>query len=130
MECLTLTFIYDMESTGTESWDKMAWLWRFPMMNIVKQVPEKKITTRKNLIEMRQIILHNPKFDLKISLDTLVQLTMSFLLVSTAWNLIVRRSWLTRKFSLITVFLEKEMSLKMRLEYEIIDSGYLQTVLL
>ena len=84
MECLTLTFIYDMESTGTESWDKMAWLWRFPMMNIVKQVPEKKITTRKNLIEMRQIILHNPKFDLKISLDTLVQLTMSFLLVSTA----------------------------------------------
>ena len=129
MECLTLTFIYDMESTGTESWDKMAWWWRFPMMNIVKQVPEKKITTRKNLIEMRQIILHNPKFDLKISLDTLVQLTMSFLLVSTAWNLIVRRSWLTRKFSLITVFLEKEMSLKMRLEYEIIDSGYLQTVL-
>ena len=130
MECLTLTFIYDMESTGTESWDKMAWLWRFPMMNIVKQVPEKKITTRKNLIEMRQIILHDPIFDLKISLDTLVQLTMSFLLVSTACNLIVRRSGLTRKFSLITVFLEKEMSLKMRLEYEIIDSGYLQTVLL
>ena len=46
------------------------------MMSVVKQVPEKKITTLKNLIEMREITLHGPKFDLKISLDTMLQLTM------------------------------------------------------
>ena len=39
-----------------------------PMMNIVNMTLKKKITTLKNLAEMRQMTLNDPKFDIKISL--------------------------------------------------------------
>ena len=40
------------------------------LMNVVNMTLNKKITTLKNLIGMRQMTLNDPKFDLKISLNT------------------------------------------------------------
>ena len=40
-------------------------------MSIVSMTLKKKVTTLKNVIEMSQMTLNVPKFDLKISLDTL-----------------------------------------------------------
>ena len=42
-----------------------------PMMDINKHDPKNKIMTLKNQIEMRQMTLNDPKFDIKKSLDTL-----------------------------------------------------------
>ena len=40
-------------------------------MNIINMTLQIKITTLKNFIEMRQMTLISPKFDIKKSLDTL-----------------------------------------------------------
>ena len=48
-----------------------------------------------------------------------------FLSVSIAWNP-KGRLWMTRKFSSVAASLEKDESLKMRLEYRLRDSEYLQ----
>ena len=41
----------------------------------IKMTPKNKITTPENLIEMWQMTLNDPKFDIKKSLDTLLCLT-------------------------------------------------------
>ena len=43
-----------------------------PMMNIVNVTLKNKIMTLKKFIEMRQMTLNYPKFDIKKSRDTLV----------------------------------------------------------
>ena len=43
-----------------------------PIIDIINMTLKKKITSLKNLIEMRQIALNDPKFDIKKSLDTLI----------------------------------------------------------
>ena len=42
-----------------------------PMMNIVNVTLKNKIMTLKKFIEMRQMTLNDPKFDIKKSRDTL-----------------------------------------------------------
>ena len=51
--------------------NQMAWRSELPMMNIINTTLKNKIMTLKNLIEMRQMTLNDPKFDIKKSLDTL-----------------------------------------------------------
>ena len=53
---------------------------------------------------------------------------MSFLLVNTEGNLIVRRTSLTKKFALTTVSQVNDVSRKMGLEYGLIDSEYLHVI--
>ena len=53
---------------------------------------------------------------------------VSFLLVNTEGNLIVRRTSLTKKFALTTVSQVNDVSLKMGLEYGLIDSEYLHVI--
>ena len=43
-----------------------------PIIDIINMTLKKKITSLKNLIEMRQITLNDPNFDIKKSLDTLI----------------------------------------------------------
>ena len=43
-----------------------------PIIDIINMTPKKKITSLKNLIEMREITLNDPNFDIKKSLDTLI----------------------------------------------------------
>ena len=44
---------------------------------------KKKITTLKILIEMKQMTLNDPKFDIKKSLDTRLLVTLNYLLLLT-----------------------------------------------
>ena len=52
----------------------MAWRSELPMMSIKNMTLKNKITTLKNLIEMKQMTLNDPKFDIKKLLDTLTYL--------------------------------------------------------
>ena len=52
----------------------MAWRSELPMISIKNMTLKNKITTLKNLIEMKQITLNDPKFDIKKLLDTLTYL--------------------------------------------------------
>ena len=49
----------------------MAWRSELPMMSIKNMTLKNKIMTLKNLIEMKQMTLNDPKFDIKKLLDTL-----------------------------------------------------------
>ena len=43
-----------------------------PTRNIINETLKNKITTLKNFIEMKQMTLNDPKFDIKKSLNTLL----------------------------------------------------------
>ena len=58
--------------------NQRAWRSELPMMNIINMTLKNKITTLKNLTEMRQMTLNVPKFDIKKSLDNLSVLTSQF----------------------------------------------------
>ena len=51
------------------------------MMNIINMTLKNKIGTLKNLIEMRQMTLNDPNFDIKKSSDTL-QKNLVFFVIS------------------------------------------------
>ena len=65
------TFLYQESESSTEN--QVAWRSELPTRNIINMTLYKhdKITTLKNLIEMRQVTLNDPKFGIKKSLDTL-----------------------------------------------------------
>ena len=48
------------------------------MINIVNMTLKNKITTLKNLIEMNQMTVNNPKFDVKKLLDSLIKFFVIF----------------------------------------------------
>ena len=63
------TFLYRESEFSMEN--KMARRSESPMRNIINMTLKNKIMTLKNLIEMRQMRLKDPKFDNEKSLDTL-----------------------------------------------------------
>ena len=63
------TFLYRESEFSMEN--KMARRSELPMRNIINMTLKNKIMTLKNLIEMRQMSLKDPKFDNEKSLDTL-----------------------------------------------------------
>ena len=52
--------------------NQMTWRLELPMMNIIQITLKNKIATLKNLIEMMEITLNDPKFGINKSLDTLL----------------------------------------------------------
>ena len=54
--------------------NQMAWRSELPMISIKNMTLKNKITTLKNLIEMKQMTLNDPKFDIQKLLDTLTYL--------------------------------------------------------
>ena len=64
------TFLYWESEFSLEN--QIAWRSDLPMMCIINMTPKNKITTQKNLIDMKQMTLNDPKFDIKKSLDTLL----------------------------------------------------------
>ena len=65
------TFLYQESEFSVEN--QMAWRPELQMVNIINMTLKSKITTQKNLIEMRPMTLNYPKFDIKKSLDTLLK---------------------------------------------------------
>ena len=73
IECVALKMVNDKKGARTEhgkGWhrDRNRWVWW--MVSIVK-----------NLIEMRQMTLNDPKFDLRKSLDTLIGFMLKMLTI-------------------------------------------------
>ena len=64
------TFLYRESEFSIEN--QVTWRSELPKKNIINMTLKNKITTLKNVIEMRQMTLNDPKFDIKKSLDTLV----------------------------------------------------------
>ena len=56
----------------------LCWESESPMINIVNMTLKNKITTLKNLIEMNQMTVNNPKFDVKKLLDSLIKFFVIF----------------------------------------------------
>ena len=56
----------------------LCWESESPMINIVNMTLKNKITTLKNLIEMNQMTVTNPKFDVKKLLDSLIKFFVIF----------------------------------------------------
>ena len=56
----------------------LCWESESPMINIVNTTLKNKITTLKNLIEMNQMTVNNPKFDVKKLLDSLIKFFVIF----------------------------------------------------
>ena len=64
------TFLYQESEFSVEN--QVTWRSELPMMNIIQITLKNKITTLKNLIEVREITLNDPKFGINKSLDTLL----------------------------------------------------------
>ena len=64
------TFLYQESEFSVEN--QVAWISELPMTNIIHMTLKNKITILKNLIEMREMTLNDPKFDVSKSLDTLL----------------------------------------------------------
>ena len=71
------TFLYRESEFSVDN--QMAWQSELPTRNIIKITLKNKITTRENLIEVRQMIMNDPKFDIKKSLDTLLKVAKAHL---------------------------------------------------
>ena len=56
----------------------LCWESESSMINIVNMTLKNKITTLKNLIEMNQMTVNNPKFDVKKLLDSLIKFFVIF----------------------------------------------------
>ena len=81
------TFLYQESEFTTEN--QMASKSELPMMNVINMALKNKIMTLKNLIEMKEMTLNDPKFDIKKSLDTLMGNMESFFFVWMSWISVV-----------------------------------------
>ena len=81
------TFLYQESEFTTEN--QMASKSELPMMNVINMALKNKIMTLKNLIEMKEMTLNDPKFDIKKSLDTLMGNMKSFFFVWMSWISVV-----------------------------------------